>query len=413
MSGSVGSSSNTGEAARDWLIGRVLVARGMRAFGDGYVAILLPVHLGRLGYGPTEGGLVATSTLLGSALLTLVFGAVGHRLSLRQVLLAAALLMAATGIAFGVLRDFWPLLFVAFVGTINPTGGDVSVFLPMEHTVIAQSVEDRARTNAFARYSVIGSMGAALGALAIGTLDWLEALLPDVDVGGGLFLLYGAIGLATLLLYRGLPEVRSNGAAPQAALGPSRRRVYGLAALFSVDAFGGGFIVNSLLALWLFNRFGLSVATTGAIFFVTGICAALSYFAAARLAERFGLINTMVFTHLPSSVLLVLSAFAPTLAAVVVLLVLRSLLSQMDVPTRSSYVMAVVEPAERPAAASVTAVPRSLAASLSPALAGWMLAASPFGWPLVCAGVMKIAYDLALLRSFQGVRPPEEQCDTR
>jgi MFS family permease len=393
------------------MLSRVLMARGLRAFGDGYVAILLPVHLGRLGYGPTEVGLIATATLLGSALLTLALGAVAHRLRLRQGLLAAALLMAGTGLGFGVLEQFWPLLLVAFVGTINPSGGDVSVFLPMEHTVIAQSAEDRARTDAFARYSFIGSIGAALGALAIGALDWLEALLPDVSLGSALFLLYGGIGLTTLLLYAGLPEMRPAEAPPSFALGPSRRRVYGLAALFSVDAFGGGFIVNSLLALWLFERFGLSVATTGAIFFATGVCASLSYFAAARLAARFGLVNTMVFTHLPSSVFLILAAFAPTLPLAVALLVLRSLLSQMDVPTRSSYVMAVVEPAERPAAASVTAVPRSLAASLSPALAGWMLAVSPFGWPLVCAGVLKIAYDLALLRSFRSVQPPEEVRD--
>jgi MFS family permease len=410
MSGAAGTPPDAGAAvaARSGPIGRVLAARGLRAFGDGYVAILLPVHLGRLGYSATEVGLIASSTLLGSALMTLAFGGAGHRMHIRQGLLAAALLMAGTGLGFGVLQNFWPLLLVAFVGTINPSGGDVSVFLPMEHTVIAQSVEDRARTDAFARYSFVGSIGAALGALAISALDWLEAVLSDVDVGGILFLLYGGIGLATLLLYVGLPDVRSDGAQTPAALGPSRGRVYGLAALFSIDAFGGGFIVNSLLALWLFERFGLSVATTGAIFFATGICASLSYFAATRLAARFGLVNTMVFTHLPSSIFLILAAFAPTLSVAVALLVLRSLLSQMDVPTRSSYVMAVVEPAERPAAASVTAVPRSLAASLSPALAGWMLAASPFGWPLVCAGVLKIGYDLALLRRFQAVRPPEE-----
>jgi MFS family permease len=390
------------------VVGRVLAARGLRAFGDGYVAILLPVHLGRLGYGPAEVGILATVTLLGSALLTLTFGTVAHRMRIRVGLLAAALLMAATGLGFGTIQDFWPLLVVAFVGTINPSGGDVSVFLPMEHTVIAHTVADDARTAAFARYSFIGSAGAALGALAIGGLDRLEASLPGVDVSAALFLLYGGIGLATLLLYAGLSEVRPADGPPPAPLGPSRRRVYGLAALFSVDAFAGGFIVNSLLAVWLFERFGLSVATTGAIFFVTGICASLSYFAAARLAARFGLVNTMVFTHLPSSIFLILAAFAPTLPLAVALLVLRSLLSQMDVPTRSSYVMAVVEPAERPAAASVTAVPRSLAASLSPALAGWMLAASPFGWPLICAGLLKIAYDLALLRQFGAVRPPEE-----
>ncbi len=188
---------------------------------------------------------------------------------------------------------------------------------------------------------------------------------------------------------------------------------YGLAALFSIDAFGGGFIVNALLALWLFKRFSLSPATAGVIFFTTGVCASFSYFVAGGLAKRFGLVNTMVFTHLPSSVFLVLAAFAPTLPLAVACLVLRSLLSEMDVPTRSSYVMAVVEPAERPAAASVTAVPRSLAAALSPTLAGWALAASSFGWPLVCAGVLKIAYDLALLRQFQAVRPPEEAVISR
>lgn len=408
--GSAGSAEASPAAVPDaagGMLGRVLTARGLRAFGDGYVAILLPVHLGRLGHGPTDIGLIVTSTLLGSALLTLAFGTVAHRLRLRAGLLAAALLMAATGLGFGTIQDFWPLLIIAFVGTINPTGGDVSVFLPMEHSVIAYSVADAERTDAFARYSFIGSAGAALGALAIGAFDGLQAQLPGIDVASALFLLYGGIGLATLILYAGLPALRT-GEAPPAALGPSRRRIYGLAALFSVDAFGGGFIVNALLALWLFERFGLSIATTGAIFFATGVCSALSYFAAARLAARFGLVNTMVFTHLPSSVFLILAAFAPTLSLAVALLVLRSLLSQMDVPTRSSYVMAVVEPAERPAAASVTAVPRSLAASLSPALAGWMLATSPFGWPLICAGLLKIAYDLALLRQFGAVRPPEE-----
>lgn len=409
--GSAGSAEASPSALPDaagGMLGRVLTARGLRDFSDGYVAILLPVHLSRLGHGPTDIGLIVTGTLLGSALLTLAFGTVSHRLRLRDGLLAAALLMAATGLGFGTLQDFWPLLVVAFVGTINPSGGDVSVFLPMEHSVIAHSVADAARTDAFARYSFIGSAGAALGALAIGGFDWLQGQLPGIDVGSALFLLYGGIGLLTLFLYAGLPALRTGEAPPPAALGPSRRRVYGLAALFSVDAFGGGFIVKALLALWLFERFGLSVATTGAIFFATGVCSALSYFVAVRLAARFGLVNTMVFTHLPSSIFLILAAFAPTLPLAVALLVLRSLLSQMDVPTRSSYVMAVVEPAERPAAASVTAVPRSLASALSPALAGWMLAASPFGWPLICAGLLKIAYDLALLRQFGAVRPPEE-----
>jgi predicted MFS family arabinose efflux permease len=181
-----------------------------------------------------------------------------------------------------------------------------------------------------------------------------------------------------------------------------------LAALFSLDAFAGGLVVQSLLALWLFERFGLSLAAAGAIFFWTGVLSALSYFAAARIAERIGLINTMVFTHLPANLCLALVPFAPSLPLAITLLLMRSALSQMDVPTRTSYVMAVVAPEERPAAASVTSVPRSLAAAASPMLAGALLAASGFGWPLVFAGGLKIAYDLLLLALFRNVRPPEE-----
>jgi predicted MFS family arabinose efflux permease len=181
-----------------------------------------------------------------------------------------------------------------------------------------------------------------------------------------------------------------------------------LAALFSLDAFAGGLVVQSLLALWLFERFGLSLATAGAIFFWTGVLSALSYFAAAWIAERIGLINTMVFTHLPANLCLALVPFAPSLPLAIALLLVRSALSQMDVPTRTSYVMAVVAPEERPAAASVTSVPRSLAAAASPTLAGAMLAASGFGWPLVLAGGLKAVYDLLLLVMFRNVRPPEE-----
>lgn len=392
------------------VLARILVGRGMRSFADGFVALLLPIHLSRLGYGPAEVGLVATATLLGSAALTLGLGFAGHRVPLGRALAGAALLMAATGAGFAGIEAFWPLLLVAFVGTINPSSGDVSVFLPLEHTLIAHLADDAERTAVFARYSLIGSVGSALGALSIGTLHWFDRAVPEGTATQVLFALYGALGLATLLLYAGMPDVApAAGPRRRASLGPSRRRVWGLAALFSVDSFGGGFVVNSLLALWLFQRFGLSAATTGTIFFLTGLCSAVSYLVAVRLARRIGLVNTMVFTHLPANVLLILAAFAPTLPVAVVFLVLRSLLSQMDVPARTSYVMAIVEPAERPAAASLTAVPRSLASALSPALAGAMLGAGTFGWPLVCAGALKIAYDLTLLACFRAVKPPEER----
>jgi MFS family permease len=388
---------------------RVLWSRALRAFGDGYVALLLPVYLLASGFGAVAVGVISTATLLGSALLTLGLGFVAHRVRRKSALLAASLLMAATGLGFATVKDFWPLVLIAFVGTLNPSGGDVSVFLPLEHTVLTQSVPDDERTSAFARYSFVGAIVGALGALASGTVDWLAPLIDRTAIIDGLFALYGAFGLGSVLLYRGLsPRAELTEDTQAKPLGRSRHRVLGLAALFALDSFGGGFVVNALVALWLFQRFGLDVATTGTIFFVTGLCSAASYFAAVPLARRFGLVNTMVFTHLPANVFLVLTAFAPTAWLAFVLLILRSLLSQMDVPTRSSYVMAVVEPEERPAAASVTAVPRSLASALAPLLSGWLLSMSIFGWPLVTGGLLKIAYDLMLLKGFTRVKPPEE-----
>ncbi|MGE5098301.1 MAG: MFS transporter, partial [Betaproteobacteria bacterium] len=241
---------------------------------------------------------------------------------------------------------------------------------------------------------------------------WLSAVfgLSDVAAIQVMFVLYAAAALPMALVYRQLP--RALGGTAQRAPAPltqSRARVYTLAALFSVDAFGGGFVVQSLLALWLYQRHGLSPAQAGAIFFWTGALSALSYLVAVRIARRIGLVNTMVFTHIPSSLCLIAMPFVDSLGAVLALLLVRSALSQMDVPTRSSYVMAIVLPEERPAAASITAVPRSLASAASPLIAGYMLGLSPFGWPLVAAGALKIAYDLMLLAMFGKVRPPEEQ----
>ena len=229
-----------------------------------------------------------------------------------------------------------------------------------------------------------------------------------------MFGLYGAIGLVAATIYRKLPaDFAADAQASTAPLRESKRIVYVLAALFSLDAFGGGFIVQSMLALWMFEKFQLSVGLAATIFFWTGVFTAFSYLLAVRIAKRFGLINTMVFTHLPSSMLLVLIPLMPDLGWVMVLLLVRSALSQMDVPTRSSYVMAVVSPSERAAAASITSVPRSLASSISPLVAGYLLQVSTFGWPLIIGGVLKIVYDLLLLGMFRAVRPPEESSPKR
>ena len=385
-------------------------ARGLRGFGDGFAVILLPAYLSAVGYGPIDIGIVAAASLLGSAVLTLAIGWIAPRHDLRQLLLLAAGLMAATGLAFPASAHIVFVARVAFIGTINPSAGDIGVFVPLEHAMLARGAPDRARTGVFARYSLIGALSAAAGALGAGMPDVLgSAGVDKITAFRLMFFVYGLLGLAAAVLYRRLPRRQIEEARHDAPLGPSRAVVYRLAALFSLDAFAGGFVVQSLLALWLFQRFDLSLTAAGSFFFWSSVLSAFSYPVAAWLARRVGLVNTMVFTRIPSSICLILAAFVPDLATVVALLLVRSALSQMDVPTRTSYVMAVVTPAERAAAASVTAVPRSLASSLSPALSGVLLASSFSGLPLVICGGLKIVYDLALLMSFRHIKPPEER----
>jgi MFS family permease len=390
---------------------RVLAARGVRAFGDGYVALLVPIYLVELGFSALAIGAIVTSTLIGTALLTLWVGWIANRYSRRLLLLAAAVLMAATGVGFALITSFWPLLVIAFVGTMNPTSGDASIFVPLEQTVLTQTIEARRRTALFARYSVIGSCATALGVLAAALPDFAAVWIGCTRAAAMhlMFGLYAGLGLLSYLLYRPLSAaVEIAEEAPKAPLQQSKRLVYGMAALFGMDSFGTGFLVQSLLALWLYQTFQVSVTTTAAILFWSGICSSVSYLVAVPIAARIGLINTMVFTHLPSNILLILIPFAPNLAAAIALLLARSALSQMDVPTRTSYVMAVVTPPERPAAASITAVPKTFAWAAGSMISGYLLTLSTFGWPLLIGGVVKGVYDILLLIKFQKVRLPEE-----
>ena len=384
-------------------------ARGVRGFGDGFAIIILPAYLTAVGYDPVQIGIVATVALLGTALLTLGTGMIAARYDLRTLLIAGAGLMAATGLAFPNAEHFVFVAMVAFVGTINPATGDLGVLVPIEHAMLAHGVSGQERTRTFARYSLIGALSMAAGSLAAAAPDFLAPIgIDNVSAFKLMFYAYAALGVLSALLYRRLPHAQMD-AQPSAPLGPSRGMVYKLSALFSLDAFAGGFVVQSLLALWLFERFNLSLSTASVFFFWASTASAFSYPVAAWLAKHIGLIKTMVYTHIPSSVLLILAAFSPELYLTLGLLLVRAALSQMDVPTRTSYVMAVVTPPERAAAASFTAVPRSLASAISPAFAGALLA-SPFpGLPLVICGVLKIAYDVALLISFRHTKPPEEQ----
>jgi MFS family permease len=385
-------------------------ARGVRGFGDGFAVIILPAYLSAIGLSPVEIGIVASAALLGSSLLTLAIGFVAPRHDLRSMLLLGAALMVATGIVFPNVEHIGFVLLVAFIGTINPQSGDSGVLVPLEHAMLARGVADADRTRAFARYSLTGALATAVGSLAAATPDLLVAAgVGRLASFQTMFYGYAALGVVGAALYQKLPRVQAEHKGTSTPLGPSRWTVYKLAALFSLDSFAGGLVVQSLLALWLFERFDLSLSAASLFFFWTGVLTAFSYPVAAWLSGRIGLVNTMVFTHIPSSLFLIVAAFSSDLVLTLGLLLLRSALAQMDVPARSSYVMAVVTPAERTAAASVTAVPRSLASSLSPALTGILLATPFSALPLVACGVLKIAYDLALLYAFRHIRPPEER----
>ena len=385
-------------------------ARALRDFGDGFVAVLLPVYLIELGLGALQVGVIATAALLGSSLLTLAIGHFARPGMNRVLLLCASALMTGTGLAFAAGDGYAWFLLIAFVGTINPSAGNVSIFVPMEHALLAGSVPAARRTRMFAAYGLTGAVAAAIGSLAAGSPDILMSLgWTRMEGLKAMFILYALLGIAGGLVYRLIPAVGDTpDTTPRFSLAQSRPIVLKLAALFSIDSFAGGFAVQSLLALWLFEKFGMTLASAGAFFFWSGLLAAASYPAAAWIARRIGLLNTMVYTHIPSSLCLIAAALVPDLETALALLLARSALSQMDVPTRSSYVMAVVAPAERAAAASVTSVPRGLASAVSPAIAGALFAAGHVAMPFVICGAMKILYDVLLLWTFRHVRPPEE-----
>jgi MFS family permease len=392
---------------------RLITTRALRGIGDGIVSVLLPSYLTAIGLSPARIGVIVFATLFGSALVTLWAGFATRRIGTRRMFLGAAVLMIATGLGFTYARDFWVLAVVAFVGTMNPSAGDVSLFLPLEQTAIAQTIGSRDLTGVFAIYNVAGALGGAFGALASGLPTILAPrfgwnLLAAQRSG---FVVYSILGLIAASIYWSLSRAVEAAPTPVkvAPLAKSRATVMRLSALFSIDAFGGGFAIQSLLALWMFRRFNLSVQAAGAFFFVAGLLGSFSQFVSARLAARFGRINTMVYTHIPASGFLILAALMPNVSLAIFFLLLRSALSSMDVPARQSYVMAVVPPEERAAAASVTNVPRSLASAAAPVPAGMLLDATSFGWPLICCGVLKIIYDLLLLMQFRALRPDDEK----
>jgi len=376
---------------------RVVAVRALRGFADGFVSVLLADHLLELGFSALRVGVIVTATLVGSAILTLAVGMAGHRVATRSVLLAATALMFATGLGFAWLTSFTALVALALVGTLNPTSGDVSVFLPTEQAFLAGHARGPDRTRLYALYNLGGALAGATGALL--------AAAVSGRVG---FVIYSGVAVVAAVLYWRLPGDRAVRLELTRPLERSRRVVLELAMLFSLDSAGGGLTAQSLLVLWLHLRWDLSLGVTGIVFFVAGTLTAFSQLLAARLSRHVGLIRTMVFTHLPANGFMIAAAVAPTAWLAVGFLLARALLSQMDVPARQALVMAVVHPEERAAAASVTNVPRSLASAATPAITGWFFANGWLAAPLVIAGVSKGLYDILLLLRFRAIEIDED-----
>ena len=401
--------------------GRLLFAmRTVRMFGYGFLAVVLVLYLAAAGLDPLAIGLVLSLTLVGDTIISLWLTTNADRLGRRRVLVAGAALMIVAGVVFA-FTNWVPLLILAgAIGVVSPTGNEVGPFLAVEQAALTQTIPGGRRTSTFAWYNLVGYVATATGALGAGLAS--QALLNNgvaaVDAYRVIVIGYAVIGLVMAVGFWRLGavieapprEAVTDGIRRRFGLGRSKSVVLKLSVLFSIDAFGGGFIPQSLMAYWFHLQYGVEPALLGAIFFAANLLAAVSSLSAARIAARFGLINTMVFTHIPSNVLLILVPLMPTLPLAIAVLLIRFSLSQMDVPTRQSYVMAVVDPDERSAAAGVTGVARTTGAAISPSFSSVLIASAGYAaLPFYLAGGLKILYDLLMYREFRNVRPPEEQ----
>lgn len=411
--------SNT---SRAWASDRVLLFAGrcVRMFAYGFLAIILSLYLLELGFSKASIGLLVTLTLFGDIPVSLLLTTSADRIGRRRTLVLGAALMLLAGAVFISTGNFWLLLLAATVGVISPTGNEVGPFLPVEQAALSHVVSDTSRTRVFAWYNLAGTLATAVGSLVGGRAAYYMQSQGMAPLESYRWVLAGYAGLGAVmtvifLLLSPSVEVERKKIAGVVknwmGLHKSRRRVLSLSSLFSLDAFGGGFVMQAMVVLWFTQTYeGISEKTLGDIFFWANVLAAISALSASWLAARIGLINTMVFTHLPSNVLLILVPFMPNLPLAIAMLLLRFSISQMDVPTRQSYTMAIVDPDERSAAAGITGVARSVGAMPSPLIAGKLLALGGIwsAMPFVLSGGLKIIYDLALYRSFVKVKPPEE-----
>jgi MFS family permease len=406
----------------------LLAARILRTFAYGFLSVILAIYLKLIGFNDLYIGFILTATLLNSVIFTLIASFYADRIGRRKVLITYSALMSVSGLVFFVTSNYIALIISAFIGTINVTGTEIGAFLSIEQAMLPQTIDDpKKRNTVYALYNMAGTFAMSAGVLLSGlpqvfaqqySLNQIESIKP-------LFVLYSIIALGVLGIYflisNRVELSRSNNnsnnnaiitSAPfKQTLSPKSKEIVGkLSGLFAIDSFAGGFVIQSIVSFWFFTKFGVELTTLSHIFSIAGVLTAFSFLVAARLADKIGLINTMVFTHIPSNILIILVAFAPTLPLAIALYFARMALSQMDVPTRQSYIVAVVEENERTAAAGITNISRNIAQSVSPSLAGYILQSlSILSAPFVLGGVLKIAYDIALYFNFKHIKPSDEE----
>ena len=384
---------------------------GVRSFAYGFLSVVLGLYLDAIGLTTTAIGWIFTAALAGGAVMTIVITTVADSFGRKTLLILGAVLMAAAGWIFAISNDPLVLTLTAIFGTISPSGKEVGPFLSIEQAILPETTQDQHRTTVFSAYNLIGSLCGALGALAVG----LPSLFSLPQITGYRFLVWGYVICAVVMmvlfgLLSPAIEAKAKTVSQKRVIGVQRSRgiVAKLAGLFALDAFAGGFIVQSIIAYWFYLRYKTDLNALGGIFFGTNLLAALSFLAAPAIARRFGLLNTMVFTHLPSNLLLLLVPLMPNLELAVVMLLARNLLSQLDVPTRQSYTMAVVDPDERAASAGILSVSRNAGAALAPLFTAPVLAVPSLGLPFLLAGGLKVVYDLWIFALFRHVKPSEE-----
>jgi MFS family permease len=399
----------------------LLAARTLRTFAYGFLSVILAIYLKLVGFEDFYIGLILTATLVNSVIFTLIASFYADRVGRRKILIMYAALMSLSGLIFFLTTNYIALIISALIGTINVTGTETGAFLSIEQAVLPQMVNDiNKRNTVYALYNMVGTFAMSAGVLLSGLPQILAQQygLNQIQSIRPLFLLYSIIGLAVLGIYYLISnkvEVQTNNSMRhkplRKTLSPQSKQIVGkLSSLFALDSFAGGFVIQSIVSLWFFTKFGVDLTTLSYIFSVAGVLTAFSYLAAAKIADRIGLINTMVFTHIPSNILIILVAFAPTFPLAVALYLARMALSQMDVPTRQSYLVAVVKENERTAAAGITNISRNITQSISPSIAGYILQSlSILSAPFVLGGALKIVYDVALYFNFKSIRPPEER----